>query len=356
MSRIAVEFIPVKRLDAFARSLLERQGGFGAVPINLARAAAQTLNPVAEEHDPGLALAMHQGRCIGYVGLLPMRAQFRGVAFKMFSGMAQFADPVWRGVLDPERRSLMELIWAEILKLPYDFIVTNYTAAYERFLKRNPQWFKPLAPAVYYALPMRLASVLPESAWMRAAGVGKASARLRVEPAADFEEVSDAPGFTDAAPRLVRDAEVVNWMLHSPWVKPGAPDLKDYYFHQPYRRFEYQVRRWRNDGGAAVGCAVFSLSDRDGYPVVKVLDVRRRPPLEWGDVLAEGVRLARRNRARALVLPAEFGGLIRSSRLLRTLARKCEAGTYLACGSGSPLSGVDEPFRTHYLDGERPFV
>ena len=69
--QIKIRKIKLKDLDEFSQNALNDPAYQNIAPISLVRAGSQAKNPHAEPDDITLLVALCNGRCVGYHGLLP---------------------------------------------------------------------------------------------------------------------------------------------------------------------------------------------------------------------------------------------------------------------------------------------
>ena len=321
---IWIETVSVGELDDFARRIEHAPPG-GVIPITRHRALAQSRNPHAVPDDPALLVAYAGDRCVGYLGLLPGLLRSEGEVGKVIWLSTWLVHPELRG------QGVGTRLARTAIALDHDLIGTRFSKSAGRTLRAVG--FIPFGPVLFYMIRFhRIAR------WMglpRLFGYRLSSARGGIAweevGAVDGETAPSDLGATDTV-RFVRDREILNWMLHNPWVKEAAVEGQTetaYYFSDTRPLFRQILLRLRStDAAREVGWVILSVSSTGKRTVLRVLDHRARDPAAFGAMLAAATEYAKRFGAERIVLPHEFGPALRRYPLLRLLTAR-KARSYL---------------------------
>lgn len=343
-AEVSIVRVRVSELEEFARRTGEEGRDGGVVAISPERARSQARNPWARPDDVALLAAYVDGRCEGYMGLMPGRLYDRGRDRPITWMTTWYVSPRVRGIKLGYRLLAAAFDEAEAL------FTTVFTEAAARVFRTSMHEMQPLAYRIVdfrHAVPWslvlrRLVRGGPDSGLLRRAERGvfrparatvlallsaryaRAAARLRARPVEQLDDADFAPLPPDAA-RFVRGAAVVNWMLRYPWVveAPAPPDddWREYFFSRTRPLFRYVAYRFTTEQGERAGFAVLAVTEDRGSRAVRLLDHELRAPADADGLLGLLLREARRWSADALVLPASMDAALRGP-VWRLLVRR----------------------------------
>ena len=95
--KISIEKIKCKEIYNFARNALGQPSYQAAAPISLRRALSQSNNPYSRPDDTALLVALQDGRCVGYQGILPGLLCHNGEFKRVHWSTAFFVSADYRG-------------------------------------------------------------------------------------------------------------------------------------------------------------------------------------------------------------------------------------------------------------------
>ena len=382
MTRPTIETIAIGELEAFAgRSALEGRRG-GVVAISRSRARAWARNPHASPTDAGLLVARVEGRCVGYLGLMPGRIRIDGESHPVCWLSTFYVPFEWR------ESGVGALLLMRACALGVTLVASGSSAEAERIYPKLG-FQSPGAVSCYTldllrgnvpGLPFRAARrLLAEtgfaSRWLDGAvELGGALTRSCVLPAlqrglaaprrihvktldglqdARFERLAD-----ERAPvRFLRDAAVIDWMLRHPWVTTeGLDDEPGYYFDDFRDDASHRLVEIHDEGGAR-GFAVLWLTTRRGVRDVHLLDHQLEDPQDVSLLPQVVLSHAREYRAHRVFLPESCAGSIDASPLGRRLFGVSTRKTWLRPGRGATeLREALADLYLDYCDGDIPFA
>ena len=96
MQDIRIDRVKVKELFDFACRIIEKEKDSGVIPITKHLALAQAKNPYADEMDDGLIVAYFNGRCAGYIGLIPGLLRNNDEFSKVYWASTFYVAPQYR--------------------------------------------------------------------------------------------------------------------------------------------------------------------------------------------------------------------------------------------------------------------
>ena len=245
-------------------------------------------------------MAYNGASIIGHLGLLPCEIRVDGAVEKFYWLSALYVSPNARNTLVGLR------LIRSALKLGYALAATNASdesqAVYRAFSFYEPPPLTYLVIDSYQlnlqTIPLRLirkflnrngrAYSLIENAiyfrpvvWNRliystiAFSFSNWSHGLSIESRRDIDDRSFDVELDQAAPvRFCRNADVINWMISSPWVTTNLREKSpDYYFGDYREYFEYELLRIRGkDDGQYMGFVVIQVKQYGARRELHVLD------------------------------------------------------------------------------------
>jgi GNAT superfamily N-acetyltransferase len=390
-SGLSIDTVRVADLPRLARDVEAEPARYPVVPITPPRAAAHARNPAADPGQTGLLMASVDGRCVGFLGLLPIVLDDQGRrhavdclstlyvapehrhtgagSLLVLRAMSLGRDLVAVGTSDAATRVLQALGFARggplrALKLRIEALMGVSFAlgaagrtiegtalrglgrafdASRRIIERS---LDPGLRRLLVRLPRRL--------------LGEAGRDVAIRPTRRVERPPDfAPvGAPVVAPRFVRDAAIVNWMIDCPWIDEDGRRPSAYAFSHHRDRFRFlpfEIRR--RPTGEYLGDVVYSVSAQEGRTTIKILDHALRDESLRPCVLAHALREAHRWSAGTLEGSEAWWGLVAASPVLRRAALLAERAYLVRPRSGG--GALQERWRdlaVGYCDGEAPFT
>ena len=386
---IEIRTVRVRELEEFARESAGLRRPGEVVPTSTSRARAQARNPHADDDDVGLIVAYQDGRCIGYLGILPGLLRSGGRLGKVY----------WLSTwyVPPEKRStgVGAMLLIRALMLHRDIAVTYFTEEATRVYQGLQ--FKPLGPLYYLATHLARFDVisLPGRALRRAVRrLGARSTpvldrmiaatsrpaktllyaamvtatredrrRITTRHVDQIDEPTDVweAGLDRLTPtRFYRDPGLINWMLADRWVVTNSGQATaDYHFRDRHPLFDFvALEVYDRADGRRLGFAVLRVvDDMFGLRTVTVFDHHFSDPEDRRYLLALAVEQARSVLADRIVLPLACLARVKASRLLGRLF--ClEQRAYFCRPSrpDSPLSRASDELTLDLADSDVAFA
>lgn len=336
--------VRASELEDFARRIGEEARRGGVVAITPERARSQARNPAATLDDVVLLAAYADGICQGYMGLLPGRLRHgdhehpvkwiitwytsprmrgRKVGYRLLTAAFEEERDLFTTVFSADAAHVFRTTMQEMQRLPYYIVDFRRGAPWHLVLRKLPgaQAESGVLPAVERGIfrPARAALLA-----LLTARYARAAARLRVREVSAVDDDDFAPR-ADDAPRFVRGAAEVNWMLANPWVAeaPEAPedDWAGYFFSRTRKLFRYNAFRFHTADGGRAGFAVLGISEEKGQRSVRLLDHSLHDPADAEALLGLVLQHARRWGADVLVLSEDMAPALRGP-VWKVLARR----------------------------------
>jgi len=387
----------VADLPGLAERVAVEPDRYTVVPITPQRARAHAANPVADGDDVGLLVAFLDDRCVGYLGLLPVALSVDGERRKVLSLSTFYVDPAAR------RSGAGGLLLMRAVGLELDVFVAGFSEESGKvyaalgFTASEPLTFLTLRLDALLPVSFLLAKVsrtlrlrgLTAPARLAAAGrrlavatldralrpftlalVGRAarrqSSRVVAEP---ISHVSPelAGRATETGVRLVRDAEVINWMIDAPWItdEPGPELAYEFSYRRPLFRhlaFELRERSERSEQAEQAengecGYVVLLVSRNEDGTVIKILDQRAATP----GLRAAAVRTALEEAGRFSADVIECGieheaQFARSAPFRAVILRKQRPYMFYTRDPNGPFGARSRELERSFCDGEMPFT
>lgn len=317
------------------------------IAISRTRARAWARNPEADPDDVALVVGSVDGRCQGYLGLVPGSVRWPGGGDKIYWISTLYVAP------EARRSSIGALLLLEAVKLGRVLAVTSLSLEAERLCRALG--FVEMPSVRYYELdllrlgalaaPLRairrlirvglghpvdaLERMIARSLDLTGAVVFPLIGRLvaarsapvvcnRVDAIPDaWFDASDA-----AAPCLGRSRNVLEWMMRWPWVSTQPEDATPgYFFGDASEAFEYRIVEF-SDRSGPIGLAVLWLLSRHGAREIHVLDFATSVADPGPFLIQAALEHAAEFRATRLFLPDACRDVVQGSRLLRGLFRE----------------------------------
>jgi len=390
---ISIEIIPAIELARFGAEVVADPIRYAVAPIDIQRAVAHSKNPVADHQTPGMVVAYAEGRCIGYIGMLPIMGEIDGRRLKVLAPTTQFVAPEYRKKPAPGCKTVADQMYEASLKTGYDQLITGFNEAGGRIYQRRPDWFT-LLPSLLL-IRIRLTPLQPISSAARRVhslnalkavnpltkGLYRSTQLLVDQPAipitysllkvpddgnsrnyrteqTDCLKPLELP-LANEPQRTVhfpRDFSVINWMISNPWHPTGNEKNPYYHFLSPRERFEYQAYHiLERASGKRAGFLVALFSTEKGYTTMRLLDIGRSENLSRASVFNLALRIALSNNTNLIECSGDFSVDISRRPLLAKLSQRIERGYYMALAANSPFTNRTSEVSLDYCDGERPY-
>lgn len=358
--QIRIEKIKLKELYKFARNALNQSPYQAAAPISLRRALSQSNNPYGRPDDAVLLVALRDGKCVGYQGLLPGLFCYNGELQRVHWSTAFFVSPDYRG------EGVAGCLLKEVKKLNVDFPVTRMTeSARQAYLKAG---FKELGNLTYYQLRMekirKLDAIFQEaeaslgldtdpdemSKLNSAARRGEGALYQRSkkifyrqlladlkpkQQAFEHEAVAQIDAQAQQiirrqlkSPRFFRGIEAINWMLQYRWMisarhEKTEAEREPYYFSLVSELFDYvALEIYSANEKVFKGFLILSVLVKKGRTWVKILDFAFKDPNDGELAAYFGLIYANTFSADRLEFPARLLDYFGQNPLLQPLIKK----------------------------------
>ncbi len=386
---IKIERIKIKDLLEFAHRVLDPAVDGQFIPITLQRAEAHARNPFADPEDVALLVATQGGQVVGFFGIMPISLKLD----EQYHKVHWFST--WRVTPNLRGKSLGSQLMKEALALQEDFMIVGAGPA-RKVCRKFGFWER--APLVYYQLDLTGMGRLNPAVWfmrllrrlLRLFKVHlaienrftRATARLlsplsrwlftrlvnhslrKFKSSLQAQEVESVRPETPAqlvnlAPvQFWRGAEVVNWMLHDPWVlEPGQSPTErmDFYFSDVRRLFK-NVALELFSAGDYQGYVVFQVTSGQAHTEVKILDVSLAASVDQRTLLPLALCYARQFNASLVSLPEAAVEDFRKTSLGKLLLlRRERIYQCMPRSQDSPLAQAWERLTFTFSDGDMPF-
>jgi len=383
---MSVEPILVRDLLAVAVAAEDRPEEFPVVPISRERAAAQACNPVAVADDVGLLLLRKEGRCIGYLGLLPQQVAAAGALRNVYALTTIFIERKHRGsggaMMAAATGLGRDLLGVGGNKLAQRFLLKNGCRALSRYSAMRltlpgATWVGKVAARGKYVLralahPRSLhhtdkAEVLLRAAtnpirrriamaWShRVAPAPRRHQLRRVPILAPTVEVEREAGTT----HVYWDAATLNWMVTHPWFVEGRPKVggppERYHFGVYKSLFQYVTEEiFAVTSGRLVGFVVFLAHMRRGQPTLSVLQYRVPSADDRRLLLARALEVGADFGVDVIIAGHEFLAFAQEGGLAAYNAVE-ERTTFIWPAADSVLAGPAHPYQERHTDGDIAF-
>ena len=150
---LRLQRVRVGELPEFARRALQDRARHGILPITVRRADAQARNPAASPDDVALIVAYLEDRCIGYLGMFPVRFEEDGRTRKVLSLSTYYVGPEHRGT------GAGALLLLHAVSMGNDLFVAGFSEVAGRLYQGTG--FRPVGPVPLVNLRLDAALVLP---------------------------------------------------------------------------------------------------------------------------------------------------------------------------------------------------
>jgi len=388
---LSIERVRVGDLPELVRSVESQPDRYRIVPITPHRAEAHARNPASDPDQTGLLVAYLDGRCVGYLGLLPVLLENHGRRVKVDCLSALYVAPEQR------HTGAGSLLVLRAMSLGKDLITVGTSEAATRlylahgFTRAGPLRCLRIRIEALLGLsytlgalgrrmedtgPRRLRVVLDASRRLVQGTLDVGLRRLLVRlprrllrtschdvmarPTSRVERPSERESelASQRMLRFVRDEDTVNWMIAYPWITEDGGRQSNYTFshHRDLFRFlPYELRRRTPDEN--LGYIVLSVSSQSGRTTLKILDHVLRDESLRACAFSHALQEARRWSADTLEASVEWWSLVAASPVLRSVAALTDR-VYLVYtqNAAGPLGAQLGELAVGYCDGEAPFT
>jgi GNAT superfamily N-acetyltransferase len=382
MAKPRIECIAARDIEAFARREAEVRSDGAVVPISNSRARAWAANPHAKPDDVVLIVARVDGRCAGYLGLLPghvrvgsrvepvnwlstlfvpeaLRSQAIGGLLLMRAislgrslaaiGSSDEAEATYRaiGFAPPLEVAYFELDLLRRLNWP-GLPLRALRLGLQRSGRAVP---RPLDVAVDACAEIAGRLMLPTLQVLAERKLG----RWRAQP---LERLPEGAGAQGSGAYCVRDRELLEWMLAHPWVSTSRAGEPQGYFFDDFREESfhraYEVRAVASQ--APLGWVVLWFDAQGGRRRLHVLDHGLEPAHAGAALVVVALAEARRQRANLVFLPEVCGAALRELGWAAGGFRAARRRSFYRPHPSSELRGALAELRLHYADGDIGFA
>jgi GNAT superfamily N-acetyltransferase len=386
MPKITIRTVCVNEVESFAEETLRTQPDLGGtVPISRFRARAWAHNPRSRPDDVALLAAFDGTRCVGHLGMYPDIVDFGTRRDRFFWLSIYYVQPDYR------ESGAGPMLLLRAIAINQHLGVTGVTPAAAK-IYRALRFFEP-PPVRFWRLsinhfdfagvPLRLVRRLLSCfryesrlldrtiaftqsaarfytygaiALIRRAAI----TRLRTLPLDRIrDDLLTIPRGSLQSPRLLRDAEFLNWNREYPWVSANIQERSaGNYFPDYLDSFRTEmVQLFDRDSERPIGTLVLRRTFDSRNTVLRVLaygvpDIRDAPRV-LTSVLASACRL----RPDAIEIPDGFCKQLAPFSLLRMLFRPAEHRYFFYVRPGDvEAAEAVRSLRLRFLDGDVAFT
>jgi GNAT superfamily N-acetyltransferase len=391
--QIKIEKVKRKEIYKFARNAMSQPPYQSAAPISLRRALSQSNNPYSRPDDMVLLIALYDGKCVGYQGILPGLIYHNRELKSVHWSTAFFVSSDYRG------KGIAGCLLKEIKKLNIDFPVTRMTeSAQQAYLSAG---FQELGNLTYYQLRMekirKLDAIFQEAETALALGphpieMSKLSADARLGEGALYQRSKEifyskvlaglkpaqkayvhvrvdqidprAQAVIDLqskTPCFYRGVEAINWMLKYRWIisaKTEKVEAQPYYFSLVSELFDYvALQIYSTDKKLFKGFLILSVLAKKGRTWLKILDFAFMDPADDGLAAYFGLMYANKFSADRLEFPTRLLDYFKQNPLVPPLIKR-QKRLYLFYPKrhGSVLEGCRDGIELDYCDADTAFT
>jgi hypothetical protein len=355
--QIVVERIAVKDMVNFAQKAQNDPKKYQILPITVLRATAHSQNPAASPDDIALLVAYANNKCIGYLGILPCFYRCKNKITKVYALSTFLIDKSYRG------RSAVKTLMSHAIALKYDFLFTDYTPSSEKFIKRNPQWFKfagylpylyihllphtsllwwiknRFKPTQYFINPIFSTNqqINKRGGWyffykLISPRISRRWKDIKVRSVSKVQELEHASNESRSPihASFFRGVDIVNWMIQYPWITEDSSLSLNYFFsykRELHRFLAFELNEKKT--GKHRGYFVFLVTKKRDLTVLKILDYSLCYNSDLHCIFNIAFREAARWKAELMVAPQDFWPIIKTHPLLHFLTQRKKRGYYI---------------------------
>jgi hypothetical protein len=354
-----------------------------AIISNL-RAIAGANNPFADKDDIGLIIAYLGNRCVGYLGMMPGMAKYRGIYEKMYFPTTWLVSDLVRG------RSVGSLLMKAALSLDKALIITGFnnntrnaclflgfeyikTLHYSQLdFKKCDVWLIRFVDKLFPKFIKLDKSINKENQYfynyckqiIYKRIYNKTSVMLKGVSYREVElinfESKESNNSEDY--KFYRGIEVANWMLKYPWVKSKEQSFADNgskYFFSEERDMYYNVALeiFSDESKEILGYMILSISKDRGFTMIKLLDHDSSYPRKNEILLALVIKYASKVLADKVDITNEVAQPLLSDFMVKSYLLRKKERPYLFNMSDMTckLAMVVKNINPDYCDGDMPF-
>lgn len=385
--QITIRKIKLKDLDEFSHNALNDPAYQNIAPISLVRAGSQAKNPHAEPDDITLLVALCNGSCVGYHGLLPGILKIDQNYSKVYWLVTFYLDAGFRG------QGHGKHLVTEIQNTAVDLVTTGITAGAEGAYRSTG--FKTLGDLPYHQLrldrlqimhtPLQYGGNKPEQPGIfglifNRLGRWRYQLKKQMVYGIVFQKLRAKKNIfkskivnrldeeltslmTQQSPNASfhRDLDTLNWMLQNPWVvsrKDAGKDVQNYYFSRVRNLFKLvALEIFAPDGNTRKGFLILSLSHKKNKSVVKILDYYFYDPQDVFIAGYFGIRYAKDLLADRIEYSRSLNGFFEELPFFkRLIKRKKRLYLFYPNSNDSPLAVSAGMIKLDYCDGDTAFT
>ena len=384
---LKIKKIKLKDLDEFSQNALNDPAYQDLAPISLIRAGSQAKNPLAEPDDITLLVALCNGRCVGYNGLLPGILKANENYSKVYWPSTIYLDARFRG------QGHGKYLIRESQNTAVDLVATNISASAEGVYRS--MGFKTLGDLPYCQLRLdRLQSVQtlfqygghkpdqPGVFGLMLNRFGRWRYQLKKQMVYGIvfqklkakknifksrlvnrldEDLTSLMAQQSPYASFHRDLDTVNWMLQHPWVvsrRDAGQDVQNYYFSRVRDLFKFvALEIFAPDGNTRKGFLIISLSHKKNRSVVKILDYHFYDSQDTFIAGYYGIKYAKDLLADRIEYPGSLSDFFEEQPFFKRLTkRKKRLYLFYPNSNDSPLALSAGKIKLDYCDGDTAFT
>lgn len=379
--KVRIDEIRVRDIAEFGRRQLE---GDGMIAISRSRAEAWGKNPLADPDDVALLVAYVDDRVVGYFGLMT------GMVRSPEGDRPMTFASTWRVDESLKGAGIGGKLMRKSFELGRDVVLTNLSddagtvskALGLVHLDPLPYWHANLletkALSAPYLAARKLGNRLGMSEDERFRPVllaGRHLARdglyaglllgvlptlrdLRTKKITAVDDTIERYHDEVAPKRFLRDARVINWMLHHEWVmvRPRNEEDDRYFFDDHRRYFRRSALRLETRDGREIGWVILrSHEDSWGTRHTALFDHYIPDPDDMRYVFAVALREAARAQADEISLPDGCGPSIEGSAVYARLFERKRRTYVYKPAPDSPIDAVKDEISLFFSDSDVAF-
>lgn len=381
MARPIIECVRASEIEAFAHREAEAFRPGAIVPISRSRAHAWAANPHAKADDVVLIVARLEGRCVGYLGLLPGRLRVYDRVepvswLSTFFVPENLRDQALGGLLLMRALALGRTLAASDSS---DDAARIYNAVgfarqelsyFELDMQRRRNWLALPLRIVRRALlerqrpvPTVLDGAIAVGARASAfllARIVYAVAQRRLGPwrVRALDRLLETPCRAHGSVHFVRDRALLEWLLAYPWVTTDRALSSTAYYFDDFREATYhRVFELRQQGSAAPpGWAILYFDARGARRRVQVLDYELHGAANESALLIAALAAAVESGATQVFVPAACAGALRRLGPLGSLFSQQKRLSYYRPRANSIAREALNEIHLTYADGDLGFA
>lgn len=382
MARPIIECVRASEIEAFAQREAEAFGPGAIVPISRSRARAWAANPHAKADDVVLIVARLEGRCVGYLGLLPGRLRVHDRVepvswLSTFFVPESLRDQAIGGLLLMRAMALGRTLAASDSSedaartfTAVGFAPPQELSYFALDMQRKQNWLALPLRALRRALLERNRPI-PEviegainrsaraTAYLLLRGLGAlAQRRLGRWQVRALEHLPQTKCNNGGNVHFVRDRALLEWLLNDPWVTTDRAMSSAAYYFDDFREAAYhRVFELRKQASpAAAGWAILYFDARRERRRVQVLDYDLKAATDGAPLLIAALSAAAQCGATQVFVPAVCASALRRLGPLGQLFREEKRLSYYRPHANSAARAALNDIHLTYADGDLGFA